>query len=338
MQDWTLDRWLAVLGAFGTALGILLSIWIWARSRQEAVPRFRTQTLELIAPRNEKYYFSSTDIAMRVQHDSESSDRVSKVFVAVWNSGRKTLDAADSVGEHQYRVIFPPGVMVWGNPRIIQSSRSEISMRTGVMVGSRSDIFIDFDFLDKDDGGLVEILCAGGPLEVTLEGPFKGAASLRGKGNLGLTVSVSLRERLLAILPQFITGGPAAWFLWVQGLLLTALLISAFRSESILGTLTYLLMTIVVSVFVILAGAASGGPDPLAGSTSGVPKKIRTVPYVASTPRSGADSEVRRFLEDLQLEIARRRRVELHPWERGEPGVFGKAVGRWMRRLMRRAR
>lgn len=83
MPEWTLDRWLAVLGFIGTALGIILSLWIWARSRQEAVPRYKTQTLELIAPRNEKYYFSSTDMALQIRYGSESSDRVSKVFVAV---------------------------------------------------------------------------------------------------------------------------------------------------------------------------------------------------------------------------------------------------------------
>src|SRR5664280_2449521 len=57
MSSWSMDRWLAVLGLGGTITGFVLSVWLWLKARQEAIPRYKARTLELIAPLNQEYYF-----------------------------------------------------------------------------------------------------------------------------------------------------------------------------------------------------------------------------------------------------------------------------------------
>lgn len=335
MHEWTLDRWLGVLGFMGTTLGIVTSLWIWVRSRREAVPRYKTHSLELIAPRNEKNYFSSTDLPLRVQHGSESSDRVSKLFIAVWNSGRRTLNSADSVGDHQFLIRLPSRTMVWGEPRLVTCSRSEIGIRTGLIAGSNHEVFVDFNFLDKDDGGLIEILCAGETAGMEVSGTFKGAFDLRGGGNLGIQVVPSFRERLLVVLPQFLSGGKDAYILWFFSALWMLAWLFIFPAGN-----GYQRLTVFATLTVLTVGISLSGPvvsEPLPGSTRGVPRQLCRLPYVPEAPRSRKENQVVRFAEDLRLEVSRRWRQELHPWERGDPGPSSRErISKHWRRIVRR--
>ncbi len=317
MSNWSLDRWLAVLGLCGTVLGFVLSIWLWLKSRQESVPCYKARTLELIAPTNQEYYFSSTDIPLQIQYEGEASDRVFKLFVAVWNAGRKTLDPTDAVGRAPLTIALPPQAMIWGEPKILATTREEIRFEARRDPGGGPRVLVDFLFLDFRDGGLIEILCAGRGDDYEIRGVFKGSRTLQSRGQLGLELVMSRRERIIRTLPQLVTGGPDAWFLRIESALIAALLLTLL---TIGGGVTALVPGLVLVLLVVVALVAAvgriGSTNMLQGSNRGLPKSLGQVALEPSEARSQAEGTTRAFLEDLRSEVRRRRQGQLSPWEK----------------------
>jgi len=313
MSSWSMDRWLAVLGLGGTITGFVLSVWLWLKSRQEAIPRYKARTLELIAPLNQEYYFSSTDIPLRIQYEREASDRVFKLFVAFWNAGRRTLDPANAVGQAPFTIDLPAEAMIWGEPKVLTSTREEIQFEARKDPGGASRVVVTFLFLDSGDGGLIEILCAGHIDGYNIRGVFKGSRALQSRGQLGLKLVMPRRERILRSSPQFVTGGPDAWFLRTESALVVVLFVLSIIAGTLFGLVGALLLLVGILVFI---GSAGGGGSLLKGSNRGLPKSLGKVPLSPNVKRSDSESAIWAFFEDLQWEVRRRRKGQLSPWEK----------------------
>jgi hypothetical protein len=238
---------------------------------------------------------------------------VFKLFVAFWNAGRKTLDPVNAVGQAPFTIDLPAEATIWGEPKVLTSTREEIQFEAHKDPGWASRVVVTFLFLDSGDGGLIEILCAGHIDGYNICGVFKGSRALQSRGQLGLELAMPRRERILRSLAQFVPGGPDALFLWTASVLVVAL----FVLSIIKGSLFELVMGLLALVGILaIEGLEGGGGSRLRGSNRGLPKSLGRVPFSPNVKRSDSESAIWAFFEDLQWEVRRRRKGQLSPWEK----------------------
>lgn len=99
---------------------------------------------------------------------------LNRCVLVVWNRGTRAI-ARDAIADNdKVRVCLPQDATALGTG-VAWASRPAVNLSACVS-DTRSTFIIDFDFLDKDDGGIVEILYQGDPkVAPTLSGSIMGA-------------------------------------------------------------------------------------------------------------------------------------------------------------------
>lgn len=176
-------------------LGIILSLYLYRKSLEAKEPRFYYKTYRDI----EKLTVGkSSDI--QVLYKDQDVDRVFSTYVWFWNGGKKPINKQDIPQQSKiiFRCIdkeFPAKVLDY---RILRTSRDAINF----VIGEKGDDFISigFDFLDQNDGAVLEIQHTGSyETEVQSEGIILGVPDgVRVKGQRTLRKYV---QRLISSKP-----------------------------------------------------------------------------------------------------------------------------------------
>ena len=133
-----------------SAIGVLVAIVIYLRSRKEKRPIWYFRTRKVIGLGENE----SSDIQILFKGHVVPQVSVTKLGFA--NLGRETI--LNSEVREQIRTTFYDDVEILGEPKIIRCSRPAIDLsatREGEVVN------ISFAFLDHKDGGVVEIAHTG---------------------------------------------------------------------------------------------------------------------------------------------------------------------------------
>ncbi len=112
------------------------------------------------------------DRYIEVLFKGESVPVVSRSAVAFWNAGRDPIRRADLVGTHPLQAKLAADVRVL-DVNVLATTRPQIDFDW--VSETDRNVGIDFSFLNRGDGGVIEVLHTGtAPFEVWVEGAIVG--------------------------------------------------------------------------------------------------------------------------------------------------------------------
>jgi len=132
--------------------GILVSLVIFWVSRKEKVPCYYIESTSLVAPSGEGIP------GLGITFQGKPVKRVTSTSVTIWNAGRETIRREDIPGSDRLRISVPKGVSVL-SAKIIKTSRTPVQ---GTLEVRNGNIYVAPNFLDKNDGVVVQVLHTGG--------------------------------------------------------------------------------------------------------------------------------------------------------------------------------
>lgn len=231
-----------VLGLVGIVAGILTSYYFYLKARERVDPRYVLQHRPLV----DSSSGAMTEVAVLFKGSKVTN--LNRCILAIWNRGTRVI-TRDAIAENdKVRVCLPEGATALGIG-VAWSSRPAIGLSAQIS-DAGSTVTINFDFLDQDDGGLVEILYQGDSKAApTLTGSIMGAP--KGIRSIPGTLEFDGYED-----EDEDEGG--RWKRWI--VLAVALCISAAISAEILGpssTLSIVLYTLITELILVALFFAS---------------------------------------------------------------------------------
>ena len=151
---------LTALGLLLTIMGIILTI----RSIKKHKLSYHVLSdrifggIDSVAPKLSSYY------------DSVKINRLNRSYVIIWNSGTEVINGSDVVEKEPISIIVKDG-------RILSATVIKInndSNQFGVNIKSPDKAIINFDYLNKGDGCVIEILHDSNNLSPFVKGIIKG--------------------------------------------------------------------------------------------------------------------------------------------------------------------
>jgi hypothetical protein len=157
-----------IVGVIGILIGILTSYYFYLRARERIEPRYFLQHEPLLGSSSG----AMKEVSLRFKGNEVTN--LNRCILVIWNKGKRTLLRSAVVDTDKVRVRLPEGCKGLG-VGVAKTTRPVIGL-TASIDKSETVVTVDFDFLDKDDGGLIEILYQGDPkLKPKLAGTIMGA-------------------------------------------------------------------------------------------------------------------------------------------------------------------
>lgn len=151
-------------------LGIVLSIYLFKKGLEAKDPRCYYKTI-----RNISKLSDDNDAKIRIFYGQEEVTRIFTTRVWIWNNGKKPIYRTDIPPQSNIKITlqdneFTPKILDF---EIIRMSRSEINFSVSPI--GETSLTIGFDFLDQNDGAVVEIQHTGSrETELAIEGVILG--------------------------------------------------------------------------------------------------------------------------------------------------------------------
>lgn len=192
---------------FGWAgvLGVVLSIYFYVRSLRFKEPYWNFKNVNLI--RNSISQIKDLDVL----YQGQRIPSISIGKVVFWNRGEETMNGTDIAMADPLRII---GV---GDTKILDASvlitnQSANQLRVDIDP-SKKFATINFDYLDKNHGGIIQVVHTGTTVrDIKVTGTIKGVSKLKNK-RIGVIESkenpfMVFVSRLILL----VIGGGAIWF------------------------------------------------------------------------------------------------------------------------------
>jgi hypothetical protein len=157
-----------IVGVVGIVIGILTGYYFYLKSRERIDPRYLLQHEPLVGSSSG----AMTEVSVLFRGTKVTN--LNRCILAIWNRGTRVITRG-AVPEHdKIKVQLPEKTIALGTG-VAWSTRPAINLSAHIDE-IKSAVTVDFDFLDKNDGGLIEILYQGDPkASPTLTGSIMGA-------------------------------------------------------------------------------------------------------------------------------------------------------------------
>jgi hypothetical protein len=159
--------------AIGTALGVLgiaLSIVFYIRGRRVKRPTYAIRSANLVRDLTGSYE------GVTLLYRGNRIPTLTATKVAFWNAGRDTIDKSDiPVSDPLAIVLSEEGELL--DARVVYRSNSSNELDVHIKDGRRARLSLEY--LDYQQGGVIQILHTGSERSLSLQGAVKGAGSPR---------------------------------------------------------------------------------------------------------------------------------------------------------------
>ena len=146
---YSLEKILTLSGFILTVISIILTIYFWRKSRRGIIV-YLLSTVHVIG-RSEYTIGDGIEVLFR----GRSVENIYSTMIVIWNDGSFPIRSSDTTGRDPLRIggFLPVTIL---QSTLIKSSRLE----NCVSIQSHDDtsIQVDFDFLDANDGAIIEII------------------------------------------------------------------------------------------------------------------------------------------------------------------------------------
>lgn len=148
-----------------------------------------------------------------VQYKGREIPRLTRSLVVFWNDGERSIGSDDITSTDPLRMHLEDGEILAAT--VLKQSRSVCQVHVDELPGSSTDVVVSFEFLDSNDGAVVEILHTGEKRHAAFLGTIRGLP-------LGLTNLGSMAAYRRVRFPLYATPRKMAWPAIVMGFLFLA--------------------------------------------------------------------------------------------------------------------
>ncbi len=177
------NQWLNLAFLVLAVLSIIISIYLFKKSRKIKKPLFDKRSINVISEKIKNI----GDI--QVNYKGENIDNLTVTKVAFWNGGNDTLNETDQAPTDKLRIELDNDFKILEAEVIFQSNKTN----NITIENLTNKIPIAFDYLDANQGGIIKFIHTGkNSSDIDLVGTFKGSSNLKRvkSGFLGLGVSI----------------------------------------------------------------------------------------------------------------------------------------------------
>lgn len=233
---------LAIAGIAVSVIGIPLAFILARRGRKRPYLRQLVDFDIIASPKDGDFHTGFLRTS-----SGDPVVKISRTFVAFWNYQGDTIRGSDIVPDDRLRIQLQDGDHAL-QARVASRSRQQNKLSTDIDLENDGIVYINFDFLDSDDGGVIEVIHQGST-EPELLGTIRGAdrgvprkADLRPEMLEAATKSWIKRLKILPLILRVVLIGFPIFY----GLLAT-LVISwqASRPGTLVDTSKYDLETLI---------------------------------------------------------------------------------------------
>lgn len=164
------NQWLNLVFLILAVLSIIISIYLFRKSRKRKKPLFDKRSINVISEKIKKI------VDIRVDYKGENIDNLTVTKIAIWNSGNDTLNETDQAPTDKLRILLDNDYKVLEAEVIFQSDKTN-----NITIENLSNkISISFDYLDANQGGIIKFTHTGkNSSDIDLVGTFKGSNNLK---------------------------------------------------------------------------------------------------------------------------------------------------------------
>jgi len=142
----------SLIGIVGLLIGIISIVIAYRVSRIGPRPVFQYRSINLIE-KEKQALPSDVEIFFR----GKKVSRLTKTYIIFWNSGKSTLYGKDIVDDDPLRFSFGKDAEVL-RARIPKITKKMNKFEARINPMSPNEVIINFDYLDPNDGAVIEIL------------------------------------------------------------------------------------------------------------------------------------------------------------------------------------
>jgi hypothetical protein len=161
------------LGGFLVGIiAIILAVIFFRRGQRTKKPTFYIRSSNLIAD------FSSKLAKLQILYSSKGIESLTVSKIAFWNDGAQTIDSRDVAQADPLRIVLKEGYEILDVSVI--SIKNEANRFDVVQLEEGSSVKISFDYLDKHEGGVIQLIHTGkGSSDIEVLGIVKGVGKPR---------------------------------------------------------------------------------------------------------------------------------------------------------------
>jgi hypothetical protein len=155
----------------GTAIGVLsiiVAVVIYRASAIGARPVYYRRSFRVIGF-NEDEFMQNVEILYRGKH----VDRLTRTRVIFWNAGKKIIYGSDIVADDAVRCELSPDALAL-EVRVIKHTRDANKFTAIIDDNSQNRVILSFDYLDPQDGVVVELLHTDSVPDPVVKGTIRG--------------------------------------------------------------------------------------------------------------------------------------------------------------------
>jgi len=168
-----------MIGTIIGIIGIVLAVIFYFKSKPVSRINYQTSNLKIIG-----------NISLKLPTDFEvtlSGEKIESLYksqVIIWNGGTTTLYGKDIVEEEPLRVVFDKDTIIF-NVAVVGESRKANKFNATVDDANKDVVKLSLDYLNRNDGVLLEILHTESTVDPKVIGELKGLSNgIKGKGKV----------------------------------------------------------------------------------------------------------------------------------------------------------
>ncbi|MEO2261188.1 hypothetical protein ABGV43_30220 [Paenibacillus amylolyticus] len=163
----------------GAGIGAIISCFFYILARNRSRINYQTSNLKIIG-----------NLSLNLPEDFEvtlSGERIESLYksqIIIWNGGTTTINGSDIVKDDPLTVVFGPGTKIF-NISVVGESREINKFNCRVSPSRENECQLNFDFWDKKDGVVLELLHTESPEQPKIKGTVKGLVNgIKSKGQV----------------------------------------------------------------------------------------------------------------------------------------------------------
>ena len=181
------NQWLNLIFLSLAMLSIVVSIYLYRKSRKRKKPVFDKRSINVISDTIQQ--IGEIDVTFK----GSKIENLTVTKVAFWNDGNDTINDTDQAPTDTLKIAISEDYNILESEVIFQSNYTN-NIKANI---SNNQIDISFDYLDPNQGGIIKFVHTGKKSsDIDLTGTFKGANKLKrvnsGLFNIGASIVLPL--------------------------------------------------------------------------------------------------------------------------------------------------
>ena len=165
------NPWLVIISFIITFLGFILAFIFYFKSKKVKKPRLESRSLNLLKESAEKIE------GLKITYLNENIPNITITKLAIWNDGNDTINKSDIASADPLLITAKDTVHILEYKIIYQ--KNECSLFDIEEIESGKKLKVTFDFLDFQDGAVIQLLHTGNSSsDIEFGGTIKGVGKI----------------------------------------------------------------------------------------------------------------------------------------------------------------